>query len=101
MQSKDPVLHASTPNDYEAGALFGLRLNAFADFSVDYDTGGTVWIADEFQEAASVSHTPSQAGGNIVLATCIADPDSRETVASWLGFRLTARVARTRLATRS
>jgi len=77
MQSKDPVLHASTPNDYEAGALFGLRLNAFADFSVDYDTGGTVWIADEFQEAASVSHTPSQAGGNIVLATCIADPDSR------------------------
>jgi hypothetical protein len=74
LQSRDPSLHGSTPNDYEAGALFGLRLNAFADFESVYTSGANAHADDSFDTEATVSITPSQAGPVIVAGSVLHTP---------------------------
>jgi len=71
LQSSDPDIHSSTPNDYEACALFGLRLNAFADFESVYTSGANNHTDTNFEEEATVSITPSQAGPVIVAGSVL------------------------------
>ena len=70
LQTKDPSLHASTPNDYEAGALLGIRLNAFADHVYNYNSASTLFAAvSGFEGFNSISFTPSQSGPVVAFST--------------------------------
>ena len=71
VQSKDPSLHTSTPNDYIGSTVFGIKLNVFADFAQSYDTTGFTNTTSGFQEIKTETFTPSQTGNNIVIAGAV------------------------------
>ena len=70
------------PNDYAGSAVFGIKLNAFADFVGTYDATGLTSTSTSFVNLLTESYTPSQTGNNIVIASSVADFDAGRRVGS-------------------
>ena len=73
ISSKDE-LGGSALNDYEASAILGLRLNAFKNFSGEYEDTETVNATTGYQEMNYISVTPTNSGRLIATACCVWSP---------------------------
>lgn len=66
---------SGTAHRYESSAVFGLRLNAFEDFSV---VKGTTPIngSGTIQELATATHTPTRTGSTFVMGQTVFDANN-------------------------